>query len=277
MSRILITGGSSYLGRHFVPVAKQAHQVAYTYFQNDPLQDECGYQVDLRQETAVINLVQSWQPETIIHLAGSNRGPDMGEVIRLGTSHITKAAQAIGARLIHFSTDSIFRGDKAPYDETAVPDPVNEYGFAKSDAERAVQTHPNYVIMRTSLIYSLQEMDHGTHWMSKALKAGQDVTLFNNQIRNPVWVNTLISATLELMPHPYIGILNIAGSQSLTRAEFSLRMLDWWKIKERHTLHIAPSQNGLWPLDCQLDLRRAKSILNTTLLGVDDVLAQHSE
>ena len=276
MTRVLITGGSSYLGRHLVPQVQNRFDVLYTYFQNDPLQDKAGYQLDLRHETAVSELVHRWQPDVIVHVAGSNRGPNMGEVIRLGTKHITEAAKGVSARLLHFSTDSIFRGDKAPYAETAVPDPVNDYGFAKADAEKTVQTHPNYVIMRTSLIYSLTEMDHGTRWMSNALQAGQPVTLFNNQIRNPVWVNSLVSATIELIPHKFIGTLNVAGEQHLTRADFSLRMLDWWKIKERGTLHIAPSQNGLWPLDCQLDLTFTKTILKTSLLGVDDVLAKHN-
>lgn len=274
MARLLITGGSSYLGRHLVPFVQTSHDVVYTFFQNDPLQGKNGYQVDLRNETAVTDLIQSWQPNVIIHVAGSNRGDTMAEVIRLGTQHIVNAAKMVDARLIHFSTDSIFRGDAAPYDETAVPDPVNEYGRAKAVAEAIVQTHPNHVIIRTSLIYSLKEMDHGTRWMSAALNAGKPVTLFSNQVRNPVWVDTLVQATMELVDHSYIGTLNIAGEQTMTRAEFSLCMLDWWEIKKRTTLKIAPSQEGHWPLDCQLDLRRANALLCTKLLGVDAVLQQ---
>lgn len=276
MMRILITGGSGYLGRHLVPAIQEVHQVAYTYFHNDPLQLECGYQLDLRDDTTVTKLIQSWQPDVIIHTAGSNRGADMGDVIRQGTQNISNAAQQASARLIHFSTDSIFSGYAAPYDETAVPDPVNEYGRAKADAEAFVQTHPNHLIIRTSLIYSLQEMDHGTAWMVEALQAGKPVTLFNNQIRNPIWVGTLTAVCLELIDHLYTGILNVAGQQVLTRADFSLRMLDWWQIKNRATLTIAPSKNDHWPLNCELSLNRANSLLNTSLLGVDTVIHQCS-
>ena len=109
MTRVLITGGSSYLGRHLVPQVQNSFDVLYTYFQNDPLQDEAGRQLDLRSETAVSALVHHWQPDVIIHVAGSNRGPNMGDVIRLGTKHITEAAKDVNARLIalfyrqHFS------------------------------------------------------------------------------------------------------------------------------------------------------------------------------
>lgn len=274
MARILISGGSGYLGRHLVPALRADHDVLYTYFHNDPLQGEDGYQVDLRDATAVSALVQSWQPEVIIHTAGSNRGADMAEVITRGTENIVWGAQAISAQLIHYSTDSIFSGSNPPYDETAVPDPVNEYGRAKADAENIVQTYPQHIILRTSLIYSLQEMDHGTSWMAAALEAGEPVTLFDNQIRNPVWVDTLTAVTAELIENPYTGILNVAGTQVLSRADFSLRMLDWWQIKKRDTLKIASSQNGRWPLNCELNLYRARKMLKTPLLGVDTVLQQ---
>ncbi|MCA9956252.1 MAG: SDR family oxidoreductase [Anaerolineales bacterium] len=274
MSRILITGGSSYLGQHLVPLAATAHTVHYTYHQNQPNLTATGSQLDIRDETAVSTLITTFQPDIIIHLAGSNRGSDMAAVIRLGAGNVVWAAREVGARLIHLSTDSIFAGDAAPYDETAVPTPVNAYGRAKADAEAIVQQHANSVIVRTSLIYGLAQMDHGTRWMADALAQGQLVTLFSNQIRNPVWVNSLCHALLELAHHRYTGILNVAGRQVLSRAEFALRLLDYWQLQPRDTLTIAPS-DGRWPLNCELDLQRATAVLQTPLTGVDDVLAMN--
>ena len=271
MSRVLITGGSSYLGQHLVPLAAAAHTVHYTYHQNKPNLPAPGSPLDVRDETAVHPLITTFQPDVIIHLAGSNRGHDMASVIRLGAGSIVWAAQAVGARLIHLSTDSIFAGDAAPYDETAVPTPVNTYGRAKADAEAIVRQHPNHVIVRTSLIYGLAHMDHGTSWMANALAQGQPVTLFSNQIRNPIWVDSLCHALLELVHNSYSGVLNVAGHQVLSRADFALRLLDYWQVQPRHTLTIAPS-DGRWPLNCELDVRRAAAVLQTPLPGVDEVL-----
>jgi dTDP-4-dehydrorhamnose reductase len=111
-------------------------------------------------------------------------------------------------------------------------------------------------------------MDHGTRWMAEALRAGQPVTLFDNQFRNPVWVDSLSRACLELANHAYTGILNVAGQQRLSRADFALRLLDWWGIEQRQTLTIGPSEGDQWPLDCTLDLSRATAVLQTPLPGV---------
>jgi dTDP-4-dehydrorhamnose reductase len=270
--RLLITGGSSYLGQSLVPLATAVHDTRYTYFHHDPLAAGQGERVDLRDGTAVHHLVTTCQPDVIIHTAGSNRGEDMEAVIRLGARHITQAAQAVNARLIHLSTDVVFRGDAPPYAETAVPTPINAYGRAKADAERIVQSHPNHVIVRTSLIYGLESMDHSTAWAAGALRARQPVTLFNDQIRNPVWVETLSSACLELAQHSFTGILHVAGRQVMSRAEFGLKLLDYWGIQERDSLTIGPTNSNTWSLNCELDLRLATAVLQTPLYGVDEVL-----
>lgn len=270
--RLLITGGSSYFGQSLVPKAGALFETTYTYFQNDPLKKHNGVRLDIRDTTAVTQLVHEVRPDVIIHTAGSNRGDDMGRVIRLGTKNITQAAQDVGARLIHISTDSVFAGDAAPYAETAVPNPRNEYGRAKADAEEIAATHANAVIVRTSLIYDLNQMDRGTSWMVSALQMRQPVTLFSNQIRNPIWAETLVNGCLELAQHDYTGIIHIAGAQALSRSDFALKMLDYWDVQARATLSIAPYTGNEWPLNCEMDVSLATAVLKTPLTTVDELL-----
>ncbi|MDX1686428.1 MAG: SDR family oxidoreductase [Candidatus Promineifilaceae bacterium] len=275
--RVLITGGSSYLGQHLVPRALQqaesAQDVVYTYYSRDPLGLENGRQLDVRDEEAVGALMDDVRPDVIIHTAGSNRPAEtMEAVIRQGTTWIAEAAAHQEARLIHISTDVVFAGQNAPYHETDPPNPLHAYGRAKADAEAKVKAHADHVIVRTSLIYGLEKMDRGTAWMVEALQAGRPVTLFTNQIRNPIWAKALSDALLELVTADYRGILHVAGSQRLSRAAFGVKMLDWWGITEREMLSFAPDDGGRWPLDCTLDTTRAQRVLQTPLPGVDEVL-----
>ncbi|MGD2047880.1 MAG: sugar nucleotide-binding protein, partial [Chloroflexota bacterium] len=172
MKRILITGGSSYLGQHLVPLATRQHEVCYTFYENDPLDLPYGEQLDLRDGPRVMNLTAEFQPDAIIHTAGSNRSSDMSAVISLGAKYVTEAASKTGARLVHMSTDVIFDGRNAPYRETDPPSPIHDYGRAKAAAEAIVSQWNNHVILRTSLIYGLSIMDRSTEWMSETLTEG---------------------------------------------------------------------------------------------------------
>lgn len=274
--RLLITGGGSYLGQQLVPLALAAQEEAtYTYFSNDPLNLDVGYQLDVRDKTAVAHLISTLNPQTIIHTVGSNRGADMQQVIQTGTTNITQAAKSVGARLIHLSTDVVFGGDKAPYAEDDPPQPLHDYGRAKAAAEKTVSHYPNHVIIRTSLIYGLKLMDRGTEWITKALTADEPVTLFTNQQRNPVWAETLSLACLELANNEYRGILHVAGSQEMSRADFALRLLDWWGVTNRDMISLGEGDPDRWPADCTFDLRKATAVLDTPLLGVDAVLERN--
>ena len=281
MARLLITGGSSYLGQHLVPLAALSHQTSYTYFTHDPLRTSASHKLgishklDICDGTAVHELVKRLKPEIIIHTAGSNRTADMVNVITNGTRHIVEAAEIAGARLIHISTDVVFNGQDAPYAEDASPTPIHAYGRAKAAAEMIAGECSDHAIVRTSLIYGLQIMDRGTAWVVESLRNNQPVTLFSDQRRNPVWADTLSLACLELASNDYQGNLHVAGEQALTRAEFGLRMLNWWGIEDRPSLAIGPSNHTIWPADCTFDLSRAGAILNTPLLGVDAVLSQY--
>ncbi len=273
--RLLIVGGSGYLGRHLVRrvAAAWPGEWRYSTFSADPHGLPQGVTLDVRDAAAVADLIETFAPDAVIHTVGSNRAADMAAVIVEGTRHVAAAAAVARARLVHLSTDSVFDGAAAPYDERAWAAPLNEYGRAKAEAEVIARAHPDAVIVRTSLIYGLEEMDNGTAWMAEALRAGRPVTLFTNQRRNPVWVETLCRACLELVNLDYRGVLNVAGRQVMTRAEFGLRLLDWWGVTERATLMLAEDDGRRWPLDCAMDVSLATRLLTTPLPGVDEVLA----
>ncbi len=58
--------------------------------------------------------------------------------------------------------------------------------------------HQEAAIVRTSLIYGLHQMDNGTRSFAERLRDGREVGLFSDVLRQPVWVETLAAALLEL-------------------------------------------------------------------------------
>lgn len=57
-------------------------------------------------------------------------------------------------RMIHFSTDYVFAGDKPGLrDESETPAPINVYGRSKLAGERAVLAHPGNLVLRVSWVF----------------------------------------------------------------------------------------------------------------------------
>ena len=283
--RLLITGGSGYLGRTLVARAlADGHDVVCTTHRHGlPSQLTSGVthqRLDVCDRDAVHAIFLEQRPHAVIHTAGSDRAPsldDMVATVRDGSRNVRDAAMDVDARLIHLSTDVVFDGRAGPYREADPPNPIFPYARVKAEAEAIVAEHPDHATIRTSLIYGFHEIDHGTRFIATAIRDGRDMTLFDDQLRNPVWIETLAGACLELADHPHIGVIHIAGRQAVRRSDFVSRLLTWWEIPGRDALEAGPYPGDDRPRDCRLDVSLAEQALTEKMLGVDDVFAMRDK
>jgi dTDP-4-dehydrorhamnose reductase len=300
--RMLVTGGSGYLGGWVARLACAGWDTTATYFAH-PVEggededrdgdedagrpDVTWRRLDVRDGAAVEALVDEVRPAAIVHTAASNPGGDADfEAVNVdGTRHVARAARACGARLIHVSTDVLFDGGKGSYVEEDLPTPITPYGRSKALAEEEVRAHlflprAEAVIVRTSLIYGWRpRVDRHTRWVVEGLKAGTPVRLFTDELRCPVWVESLAAAVVELAGMDYTGVLHVAGAQPLSRYEFGVRLVRFHGLDPSP---IIPARSPVdrsgprRPLDCTLDCSRARAFLRTPLPGVDEVLGQRA-
>ena len=283
--RMLVTGGSGYLGEWVARLARTSWDVVATYLAH-PV-DEPGAawrRLDVRDRTAVEALVDEVRPAVVVHTAACNPGygTDFEATNATGTRHVARAAAACETRLIHISTDVIFDGEKGNYVEEHPPTPITPYGRSKALAEEEVRASgARVVVVRTSLIYGWRpRMDRHTRWVVDDLKVGKPVRLFTDELRCPIWVESLAAAVVELAGLDYTGILHVAGAQSLSRYEFGLRILRFHGLDPSPIIPARSPVNSsgpLRPLDCTLDCSRARALLRTPLPGLDEVLKQRSK
>ena len=280
---LLVTGGSSFLGRHLVAQALPRWRVIATFWSKPgaippALPASQKHQLDLRNETEVARFFFHHQPDVIIHTAGSNRPRDYARLIVEGTRHVAAAAARLGARLINLSTDVVFDGKHAPYREQDPPAPLHPYGRAKAVAESiVVASEADAVTIRTSLIYSLTGEDHSTGWLLQAPPDSEPATLFTDEYRSPISVWSLAASCLELAEHPYQGLLHVAGAQSVNRWQLGNRLLEILGIDRGSRIRPGPTPPSLReqrPQNCTLDISLAQSLLRTPLPGLDEVCAQ---
>ena len=294
--RMLVTGGSGFLGHWVVSLARSHWDVTACYLSN-PVRAEGVHcqRLDVRDRSAVLGLVEETRPAVIIHTAALNpgQGDDFVGINQIGTRNLSEAAYAVDARLIHVSTDVLFDGQKGNYVEEDAPSPITPYGRSKAQAEHEVKrSGARSIIVRTSLIYGpgvtaweqhgleapWEAWDRQTRWVVGDLHEGQPVRLFTDEMRCPIWVHSLASALLELAGRPGLtprrtGMLHVAGSQPLSRYAFGVRLASFHGADSTAIVPALSEGSGLdRPLDCTLDCSRAGRLLEQALPGVDEVL-----
>jgi dTDP-4-dehydrorhamnose reductase len=277
---LLITGGSGYLGQYLTAKAVINFNVYATYG-NHAGQIKAGHSLSLNlaDREAVLHLITELSPQAIIHAAAINPGGNEQQMMQInaaGSRYVAEGAVAVGARLVHVSSDMVHDGRNAPYADDAPPSPLNLYGRSKAAAEAAVaKVDPQAAIVRTSLIYGLEEMDRGTEGFVKRLESGQPLDLFSDVVRQPIWIESLAKALLKLVETGFGGTLNVAGRQALSREEFGRRMLAWWRVDPRGLLQLsrAAEISNTIPLDLRLSVTKAEQLLQMIFPGVDEVLA----
>lgn len=278
--RLLVTGGSGYLGGWVARLAHARWDVTATFLAHPA--DEPGVawqQLDVRDQAAVASLVERVHPDVVVHTAALNpgQGADFEATNAGGARHIARAAAASGARLIHVSTDVIFDGEKGRYVEEDQPNPLSPYAQSKVLAEEEVLiSGAEAVIVRTSLIYGWRPtIGRQTRWILDSLQARRPVHLYTDELRCPIWVESLAAALIELAGNDYTGILHVAGAQALSRYAFGVRLMRFHGVDPSPIVPCRSRESGLRRLlDGTLDCSRARALLHTPLPGVDEVLGQ---
>lgn len=115
--------------------------------------------------------------------------------------HLARAAAAAGvAKLLHVSTDYVFRGTgSVPYAEDAEPDPASVYGQTKLIGERAVRSllPDSGFVVRTAWLYG----EHGNNFVKTMLRLERQretLSVVDDQIGQPTAARDLARQILLL-------------------------------------------------------------------------------
>ena len=164
MKRILITGGTGFLGRRAVTAleAKGFRVLAPSHGE-----------LDITQEASVRSWFRDNNPQAVIHTAAiSDTGkcqqqPEWSETVNVGGCvNLAKACRESGAKLLICSSDQVYSGSTlpGPHRENEPVTPNNVYGNQKLRAEqKCLEILPETVCLRLSWMYSTESLpgEHG--------------------------------------------------------------------------------------------------------------------
>lgn len=231
--KVLVTGANGMLGQQLVRrlIQEGKFHVFATGRGTDRLNIASGgytyVAADLSDFRAVEAMVKKIHPHIIVHAGGMTQPNECAADAKAcwranvgGTRALLKAATQCKSFFIYVSTDFVFDGEAGPYDEQAVPNPVNGYGESKLLAEEIVQwSNLPWTIVRTITVYGPASEGGRTNFVTRVqdqLSKGMEMKVVNDQWRTPTYVQDLAKAILLVMLKNARGIFHVSGKEMLT-------------------------------------------------------------
>ena len=185
-------------------------------------QNLCGDLANLQGLAATVAQVR---PNVIVNAAAytavdkAETDVDAAQLINaLAPGALAQAAHAVGALLVHYSTDYVFDGSgSTPWVETDPTGPLSVYGRTKLAGEQLIASQcPHHLIFRTSWVYAAR----GGNFAKTMLRLAQvrdTLNVINDQFGAPTGADLLADVTAHAIRHVQAAPQN-AGTYHLAAA-----------------------------------------------------------
>ncbi|MDV5389604.1 dTDP-4-dehydrorhamnose reductase [Shewanella xiamenensis] len=196
--------------------------------------------LDISDKYRVAEVFAQVKPDWVINCAAYNAVDKaetaVDEAYRVnshGPELLATECALTGARLVHISSDYVFSGLLAGVEanalsETVTPSPLSVYGKTKLAGEQAVQRilGERAIVIRTAWLYGVD----GHNFVKTMLRLmaatpnAQPLSVINDQIGSPTWVDTLALLIWQLMLTGEAGLFHYSGQGQCSWFEFAVEI-----------------------------------------------------
>ena len=183
----------------------------------------CG---DLANLPGIADAVRLVRPDVVVNAAAytavdkAESDIDNAHAINaLAPGVLAEAAKAVGAWLVHYSTDYVFDGSGSkPWIETDPTGPLNVYGRTKLEGEQRVMAQcEQHLILRTSWVYSAR----GGNFAKTMLRLARErdrLSVINDQFGAPTGADLLADVTAHMLRSALAGPSGVGGTYHVAAA-----------------------------------------------------------
>jgi dTDP-4-dehydrorhamnose reductase len=287
MDKLMVIGGSGLLGGRLAKLAKMEYEVVATYKGHSVEIPGCRIlSMDIRDFHRTESQILKEKPDVVV-LSAAQRNVDFCEENQLevwkinveGAKNVAIASKKVQAKLIYLSTDLVFNGEKAQYEEEDETTPINYYGKTKLEGEREVANAcDDWAVARVSVLYDWNPFDHTFNfvcWVYNSLKEKKEISLFTDQFRNATYIKNACHALLDIHRKDEKGIFHVAGKTCVNRHEIGLTMAEVFEFDE-NLITTNTSDDSNWvakrPKRCCLDTQKMEKILGVKSMSIEEGL-----
>ncbi len=186
-------------------------------------------ELDVTDAHAIDAVVREHAPAVIVNCAAYTK-VDQAEVEEelasaingSAVASLARAANAIGALLIHISSDFVFDGSKrTPYEPDDVTGPLSAYGRSKLLGEHAAELAEQHLIVRTSWLFGV----HGPNFVeairNQIRKGTNPLRVVSDQRGCPTYTPHLAQAILRLVESNARGVVHYADADECSWFDFA--------------------------------------------------------
>jgi len=264
---------------------------------------------DFTQPEAVAALVRQTQPDVVVNAAAhtavdkAESEPELAQLINAETpGRVAREAEALGALLVHYSTDYVFAGSgthaRAEDEPTA---PMSVYGRTKLAGEQAiVASGCRHLIFRTSWVYGAR----GGNFARTMLKLAAErdaLRVINDQVGAPTGADLLADVTahaLRAVQGPWahadrdalLGLYHLVAGGETNWHAYATHVIEWARAQglpvkvAPDAIQAVPTTEyptpAARPLNSRLDTRKLQQAFGLSLphwqAGVDRMLTEIS-
>jgi dTDP-4-dehydrorhamnose reductase len=222
--KLLVVGATGYIGKNLYSKAKGNLDVLGTS------SDGGDGLLSLRLDRPTDFNFELLGPSSVVLLTAAISSPDIcarenaraWAVNVTGTSEFIKQAIAHGARVVFFSSDTVYGQDSNTLDESAAIHPAGEYAEMKSDVEKNFLGNPSFKAIRLSYVFSRE--DKFTKYLVGCAERGQEAELFHPFYRAIVHRDDVVEGALALAERWdefSQKVINFGGPEVLSRIDFA--------------------------------------------------------
>ncbi|WP_455244725.1 SDR family oxidoreductase [Petrachloros mirabilis] len=266
---VLVTGAAGLIGQYLV---RSAPRWA-------PKWDVHGLtraELNLTDGSKVERYWRSRRADAVIHCAALSRtkecelNPELARCVNVdATAQLAELSRYIP--FIFLSSGEVFDGRGSWYVESDRANPINVYGRTKLEAEQAVLQNPGHTVVRIVLTAGTSNNSDRSFVedMCRAVKTGQPVTLYIDELRCPLPAGVIARAVWELLERNTPGLYHLGGRERLSRWDIGQALLPWYpEFEGRFVVASAQNHRGApRPADLSLRCDKIQRLLSFPIPG----------